>query len=88
MVSYSAAATAGGYGGAAGEIMSCVSVSSKAAKADALYFAVRSSTNPNDTDDNGVYQLAADDIVPTQAKVTAYTIGTNFNTAWNLRGGS
>lgn len=87
-VAYSGAAGAGGYAnGGDGEVMSCVAASSKAAPDDALYFGVRSSMDPLDVDDNGVYQLAADGTAPDQTSVDGH-VTTNFNTAWHLRGGS
>jgi hypothetical protein len=90
-VSYSGAATAGGYAnGGDGEVMAAVSASLKAAPKEALYFGVRSSMHPDDTDDNGVYQLSAwlyDEDAPDATKVEAFTTGTDFNADWALRGG-
>ena len=88
LVSYSGALGAGGYTGGAGSVMSCVSISLKAAPADSLFFAVRSSMDPNDNDDNGVYQLnLGGTTAPTQGDVTSY-MNTNYSGSWYLRGGS
>ncbi len=89
LVDYSAAAGAGGYGGPAGMIMSSVSASSKANPADALFFAVRSSMDPGDVDDNSVYQLAADGTQPVIGTVTGYlTADFGAGDPWFKRGGS
>ncbi|SDU60587.1 hypothetical protein [Desulfobacula phenolica] len=85
---YSGAATAGGYAGSAGQIMSACAASLKADKDIALYFAVRSSMDPLDTDDNGVYQKAAAGTAIATGTVDGYLVGTNFSGSWMLRGGS
>jgi hypothetical protein len=84
-MSYTAATTAGGYSGATGQIMSVVTGSSKADKDNALYFGVRSSQDPVDTDDNQVYQISAGGTAVNVAQCTTYGSG-NF-TAWHIRGG-
>ncbi|NOX33898.1 MAG: hypothetical protein GXP56_09200 [Deltaproteobacteria bacterium] len=87
---YSGAATAGGYAGAAGQIMAACAASRKADKAVAIYVAVRASMDPVDVDDNGVYQRAANGTAISTGTVDGYLTGVAFKTAtgWLLRGGS
>jgi len=94
-VAYTSDAAAGGYDGTSddGQVMAVITGSGKADPDLALYFAVRSSQDPNNPDDNQVYQTSADGTVITpdetdgcESKVT----GTDYpnDDAWSVRGGS
>jgi hypothetical protein len=90
MVAYTGSSGAGAYtNGGDGEVMAAASASAKAAPKEALYFAVRSSMHPDDVDDNGVYQMAADGTTPTQDLVDGcLDDDLGGGTPWFLRGGS
>ena len=85
-VSYSGASAAGGYGGIAGQVMACTSVSSKPRQQEGIYFAVRGAQDPAMTDDNNLYQRTASDVGIALSQCTTY-VDTDFS-SWQVRGGT
>ena len=86
--SYNSATSAGGFGNGTytGENMCVVTGSAKAEPKTAVYFAVRASTNPDNQEDNNVYQVAASGIAVAATQCTTYA-ATDIST-WHVRGQS
>ena len=83
---YSAATTAGGLAGIAGQVMCVVTASLKADPEIGLYFGLRGSNDPSVPEDNNLYQNpAGGTTVANSVCVTAVDADIS---GWSVRGGS